>query len=438
MTYQQTLDYLVTKLPLFSKVGAAAYKKDITNTVLLCDASGNPQNKIKTIHVAGTNGKGSTSHMLAAIFQQCGYKTGLYTSPHLKDFRERIKVDGNWIEENFIISFVEKMKDISEKISPSFFELTVVMALQYFAEQKVDIAIIETGLGGRLDSTNVITPQLSIITNIGYDHMNILGDTLEKIAFEKAGIIKPNVPVVIGESLPETKNIFLEKAKQCKSEIIFAETEYIITDSFLKINELDVEVTNSASNKKEKYILDLNGIYQQKNLVTVLAAIDELNNLGYNLEKENISSALASVKKITGLHGRWDIIQMEPVIALDVAHNEDGIKQLLHQISLCKYDHLHIIFGIVKDKDADKILSLLPKDAMYYFTRSQIPRALPEDELAAKAKQFDLHGEKFSEVNEALRAAMAKAHKEDLIVVCGSVFLVGEVNLNSSSINYEP
>ena len=438
MTYQQTLDYLVTKLPLFSKVGAAAYKKDITNTVLLCDASGNPQNKIRTIHVAGTNGKGSTSHMLAAIFQQCGYKTGLYTSPHLKDFRERIKVDGNWIEENFIISFVEKMKDISEKISPSFFELTVVMALQYFAEQKVDIAIIETGLGGRLDSTNVITPVLSIITNIGYDHMNILGDTLEKIAFEKAGIIKPNVPVVIGESLPETKNIFLEKAKQCKSEIIFAETEYIITDSFLKINELDVEVIDYASNKKEKYILDLNGIYQQKNLVTVLAAIDELNNLGYNLEKENISSALASVKKMTGLHGRWDIIQMEPVIALDVAHNEDGIKQLLHQISLCKYEHLHIIFGIVKDKDADKILSLLPKDAMYYFTRSQMPRALPEDELAAKAKQFDLHGEKFSEVNEALRAAMAKAHKEDLIVVCGSVFLVGEVNLNSSSINYEP
>ena len=438
MTYQQTLDYLVTKLPLFSKVGAAAYKKDITNTVLLCDASGNPQNKIRTIHVAGTNGKGSTSHMLAAIFQQCGYKTGLYTSPHLKDFRERIKVDGNWIEENFIISFVEKMKNVSEKISPSFFELTVVMALQYFAEQKVDIAIIETGLGGRLDSTNVITPELSIITNIGYDHMNILGDTLEKIAFEKAGIIKANVPVVIGESLPETKNIFLEKAKQCKSEIIFAETEYIITDSFLKINELDVEVTNSASNKKEKYILDLNGIYQQKNLVTVLAAIDELNNLGYNLEKENISSALASVKKITGLHGRWDIIQLEPVIALDVAHNEDGIKQLLHQISLCKYEHLHIIFGIVKDKDADKILSLLPKDAMYYFTRSQIPRALPEDELAAKAKQFDLHGEKFSEVNEALKAAMAKAHKEDLIVVCGSVFVVGEVNLNSSSINYEP
>jgi dihydrofolate synthase/folylpolyglutamate synthase len=430
MTYQQTLDYLVTKLPLFSKVGAVAYKKDITNTVLLCDAAGNPQNKIKTIHIAGTNGKGSTSHMLAAIFQQCGYKTGLYTSPHLKDFRERIKIDGHWIEDKFIISFVEKIKHVSEKISPSFFELTVVMALQYFAEQKVDIAIIETGLGGRLDSTNVITPRLSIITNIGYDHMNILGDTLEKIAFEKAGIIKPNVPVVIGETLPATKNIFLEKANQCNAKIVFAEEEYLISDSVLKINELQIEVINSVSNKKEKYTLDLNGIYQQKNLVTVLSAIGELNKLGYNLGKENILTALASVKKLTGLHGRWDVIQQEPMIALDVAHNEDGIKQLLHQISLCRYKDLHIIFGIVKDKDADKILLLLPKDAMYYFTRSQIPRALPEDELADKAKRFDLHGEKFSEVNEALKAAMAKAYKEDLIVVCGSVFLVGEVEVS--------
>ena len=432
MTYQQTLDYLVTKLPLFSKVGAAAYKKDITNTVLLCESSGNPQNKIKTIHVAGTNGKGSTSHMLAAIFQQCGYKTGLYTSPHLKDFRERIKVNGEWIEEDFIVSFVEKMKAVSEEISPSFFELTVVMALQYFAEQYVDIAIIETGLGGRLDSTNVITPELSIITNIGYDHMNILGDSLEKIAFEKAGIIKQNVPVVIGESLTETKNIFLQKAKECNAEIIFAEEKFRITNSVLKNNELEVEVSGTNVGKKESYVLDLNGIYQQKNLRTVLTSVDELNKLGYNLEKENIKSALASVKKITGLHGRWDVIHQHPMIALDVAHNEDGIKQLVHQISLCNYKDLHIIFGIVKDKEADTILSLLTKNATYYFTRSQIPRALPEDELAAKAKAFDLHGENFSEVNEALKAAIAKASKEDLIVVCGSVFLVGEVDLQVS------
>jgi len=429
MTYQQTLNYLITKLPLFSKIGTAAYKKDITNTVALCKAAGDPQNKIKTIHVAGTNGKGSTSHMLAAIFQQCGYKTGLYTSPHLKDFRERIKVNGEIVEEDFIVSFVEKMKNVSEQINPSFFELTVVMALQYFQEQKVDIAIIETGLGGRLDSTNVITPELSVITNIGYDHMNILGNTLEKIAFEKAGIIKPNVPVVIGESLYETKNIFLEKAKQCNAQIVFAEDTFNISNCILKNNNLEVEVSENNTDEKEKYILDLNGIYQQKNLLTVLASVDELNKLGFNLEKENIKSALASVKKTTGLHGRWDVIQQDPMIALDVAHNEDGIKQLLHQISLCNYKNLHIIFGIVKDKDANKILSLLPENAMYYFTKAQIPRALPEDELAEKAKAYNLHGEKYAEVNKALHVARKNAGKEDLIVVCGSVFVVGEVTL---------
>src|ERR1035437_192297 len=429
MTYQQTLNYLITKLPLFSKIGTAAYKKDITNTVALCKAAGDPQNKIKTIHVAGTNGKGSTSHMLAAIFQQCSYKTGLYTSPHLKDFREIIKVNGEIVEEDFIVSFVEKMKSVSEQINPSFFELTVVMALQYFQEQKVDIAIIETGLGGRLDSTNVITPELSVITNIGYDHMNILGNTLEKIAFEKAGIIKPNVPVVIGESLYETKNIFLEKAKQCNAQIVFAEDTFNISNCILKNNNLEVEVSENNTDEKEKYILDLNGIYQQKNLLTVLASVDELNKLGFNLEKENIKSALASVKKTTGLHGRWDVIQQDPMIALDVAHNEDGIKQLLHQISLCNYKNLHIIFGIVKDKDANKILSLLPENAMYYFTKAQIPRALPEDELAEKAKTYNLHGEKYAEVNKALHVARKNAGKEDLIVVCGSVFVVGEVTL---------
>ncbi|MBA3674312.1 MAG: bifunctional folylpolyglutamate synthase/dihydrofolate synthase [Chitinophagaceae bacterium] len=433
MTYQQTLDYLITRLPLFSKIGIAAYKKDITNTVLLCKAAGDPQNKIKTIHVAGTNGKGSTSHMLAAIFQQCGYKTGLYTSPHLKDFRERIKVNGEFIEENFVISFVEKMKNISENIDPSFFELTVVMALQYFNEQKVDIAIIETGLGGRLDSTNIITPELSIITNIGYDHMNILGDTLGKIAYEKAGIIKNKIPVVIGESIPETKDIFLEKAKQCSAEIIFAEDLLMISNAVLHNKNLEVEVVeinpDSYRDQKEKYNLDLNGIYQKKNLLTVLAAINTLNKLGYKLEKENINTALSTVKKLTGLYGRWDVIHECPTIALDVAHNEDGIKQLLHQISLCKYNRLHIVFGIVKDKDSNKILSLLPKDAIYYFTKAQIPRALPENELIKKAKAHNLTGEKYSEVNQALAAAIRDADKEDLIVVCGSVYLVGEVTM---------
>ncbi len=432
MTYQQTLNYLITKLPLFSKIGAAAYKKDITNTVLLCKAAGNPQNKIKTIHVAGTNGKGSVSHMLAAIFQQSGYKTGLYTSPHLKNFRERIKVNGEMISEDFIVSFVEKIKSVSEQINPSFFELTVVMALQYFEEEKVDLAIIETGLGGRLDSTNVITPELSIITNIGYDHMNILGDTLEKIAFEKAGIIKPNVPVVIGESLPATKSIFLEKSKQSNAPIVFAEDKFNITNSVLQNNGLVVKVCEIKTQLKESYILDLNGIYQQQNLLTVLAAVDELKKQGFNLEKENIKSALVSVKRTTGLHGRWDVIQQHPMIALDVAHNEDGIKQLLHQVTLCNYKTLHIIFGIVKDKDPDKILSLLPENATYYFTKAQIPRALPEDELAEKAKAYNLFGEKYAEVNEALKAATAKASKKDLIIVCGSVFVVGEVEPSNS------
>jgi dihydrofolate synthase/folylpolyglutamate synthase len=426
MTYQQTLDYLLTKLPLFSRIGAAAYKKDITNTILLCKAAGNPQDKIKTIHVAGTNGKGSVSHMLAAVFQRSGYKTGLYTSPHLKDFRERIKVNGEFIEKKFITSFVEKMKDISEEIEPSFFELTVVMALDYFASEKTDIAIIETGLGGRLDSTNVITPLMSIITNIGYDHMNILGDTLELIAMEKAGIIKPNVPVVIGETIPQTKNIFINKAKECNAPIFFAEEKYS-TRCVLTNSTIEVKVTDKVNGGVNEFSLDLNGTYQQKNLVTVLTALDHLPDRGFQLKERDIKQALSLVKELTGLHGRWDVIQQKPMIALDVAHNADGIKQLMEQVSLCNYNHLHIVFGMVKDKDAHKILSLFPTRATYYFTRSKIPRALPENELANIAATFNLHGEKFPEVNEALNAAKAKASADDLIVVCGSVFIVGEV-----------
>ena len=435
MNYDETLDYLFSTLPMFSKTGADAYKKDITNTLILCKAADDPQNKVKTIHVAGTYGKGSVSHMMAAIFQQCGYKTGLYTSPHLKDFRERIKINGNWISEEFIISFVEKMKSKCEEVKPSFFELTVVMALQYFTEQHVEIAVIETGLGGRLDSTNVITPEISIITNIGFDHMNILGNTLEEIAFEKAGIIKLKVPVVIGESNAVTKNIFLNKATECNAKIVFADTEYKIVNSDLNDKELTIEVENSNKKNKEKYTLDLNGIYQQKNLLTVLSATDELNNLGYNLSDKNIKLALRKVKKITGLHGRWDVIHQNPVIALDVAHNEDGIKQLLYQISLCNFNKLHIVFGIVKDKNIDKILGLLPKNATYYFTKSQIPRALPIKELAEKAKTFGLMGNNYADVNTALHTALQNAFEKDLIVICGSVFLVGEVDTEKFSIN---
>ncbi len=413
---------------MFSRVGAGAYKKDITNTVLLCESIGNPQNKIKTIHIAGTNGKGSTSHMLAAIFQQCGYKTGLYTSPHLKDFRERIKIDGRMIPEDFIISFVERIKGLSETISPSFFELTVAMMLAWFEEQNTDIVIVETGLGGRLDSTNIIKPEIAVITNIGYDHMNILGNTLEEIAFEKAGIIKENIPVVIGETLPKTKPVFLSVATARNAEIIFAEEKFTITNSEIFIDRLDIELKNIKTQQIQNYTLDLNGIYQKNNLRTVVTALDVLTQKGYSFNKEKIYSALRHVKELNGLYGRWDVIQQQPIIVLDVAHNEDGIKQLLSQISVFTFKKLHVVFGIVKDKEISKILSLLPERAAYYFTKAQIPRALPEEELLAKAKDHNLHGAGYPNVNEALLSAVKNAGIQDMIVVCGSVYLVGEVD----------
>jgi dihydrofolate synthase/folylpolyglutamate synthase len=367
--------------------------------------------------------------MLAAIFQKAGYRTGLYTSPHLKDFRERIKVNGKMVSKEYVTRFVERMKQASEKIEPSFFEFTVVMALSYFEEEKTDIAIIETGLGGRLDSTNVITPVLSIITNIGLDHVNILGDTLEKIAFEKAGIIKQNIPVVIGETLPATRNIFLSKAHECNAPIIFAERSYSITKASLKNKLLEIELKNFETDEHSTYDLDLTGIYQQNNLRTVLTAINLLKDIGYDIGQEDLKIALSTTKKLTGLHGRWEIIHTDPQVILDVAHNEDGIRQILKQLSLTTYNQLHIIFGIVKDKDAGKVLSLLPKDASYYFTNAQIPRALPAGELREIAKKYDLKGEQYPDVNIALHAALDKAADTDLILVCGSVFLVGEIEL---------
>lgn len=430
MTYEQTLHYLYNKLPLYSSIGIRAYKADLKNTIALCNFLADPQNKIKTIHIAGTNGKGSTSHMLASVFQQAGYKTGLYTSPHLKDFRERIKVNGEMITKEFVVEFVKKIKSFSEEIQPSFFELTFVMALEYFAIQKTAIAIIETGLGGRLDSTNVITPELSVITNIGFDHMDILGDTLGKIAFEKAGIIKPGLPVVIGETIPETKIVFQNKAKETGSSIFFAEEKYKITSAANKGEILEVEANNFDKNKKEKYSLDLNGLYQQKNLATVLSSLDVIKNK-FPVKEEDIIVGLMNVKKLTGLHGRWDTIHKDPLIILDVAHNEDGIKNLINQINATNYNHLHIVFGIVKDKEVEKVLSHLPTSAKYYFTKAQIARGLPEQELLERARKFNLEGNSYNEVNEALKAAIGVACKDDLIIVCGSVFVVGEVELAS-------
>jgi dihydrofolate synthase/folylpolyglutamate synthase len=425
MTYPETLNYLFTKLPMFSRIGASAFKKDLTNTIRLCEALGNPQHTFKTIHIAGTNGKGSTSHMLAAILQTAGYKTGLYTSPHLKDFRERIKVDGQLCEEQFVVDFTQRIQPLIDEIEPSFFEITVTMAFDYFAKMKVDVAVIEVGLGGRFDSTNIITPELSIITNIGWDHMNMLGDTLEKIAFEKAGIIKKGIPVVIGEVIPETKQVFEERAAD--SQISYAQHERYVVGWEYEHHQLTVEVAEKKTDTHHHYQLDLPGIYQTKNLLTVLEAAHQLHLQGWRTDNATIQKALSKVKPLTGLHGRWEVIHHNPVVILDVGHNVDGMAQIKEQLELSNYQHLHIIIGMVKDKEIDAVLQLLPKQATYYFTQAQIPRALDAESLKQNAERLGLHGATFNNVNDALQNAISHSHKDDMILVCGSVFLVGEV-----------
>lgn len=413
---------------MFSRIGAAAIKKDLDNTLRLCASLGDPQKKIKSIHIAGTNGKGSVSHMIAAVLQTAGYKTGLYTSPHLKDFRERIRINGKMISKEFITNFTEKILPEIERIDPSFFEVTVAMAFDYFEENNIDIAVIETGLGGRLDSTNIILPELSIITNIGMDHMNLLGDTLEKIAFEKAGIIKENVPVVIGEILPETLPVFKKIAAERKSPLSIASQKRKATDWKWNKSVLSVEVATEHHEDHRIYHIDLPGLYQTKNLITVLEAISALQQKNWEITDAAILKGLKNAKKLTGLHGRWEIIHQNPEIVIDVAHNEDGMKQLVEQAELTNHNLLHIVIGMVKDKEIDKILSLLPPSASYYFTQASIPRALPVLELQEKANRKGLTGNYYPDVNTALEAAKEKAAKDDLILVCGSVFLAGEVN----------
>ena len=429
MNYQETINFLFTRLPMFSRIGAAAYKADITNTILLCEAVGNPQEKFKSIHIAGTNGKGSTSHMLAAILQSAGYKTGLYTSPHLKDFRERIKINGEEISEEFVVDFTERISPFIDKIEPSFFEITVAMAFEYFEKNKVDIAIIETGLGGRLDSTNIIKPEVSVITNIGMDHMNLLGNTLEAIAGEKAGIIKKGIPAIIGAVLPETEKVFTDKALQVETSITIASQQKWISDWHHDKQHLVATVANHQEDEQQQtYELDLPGIYQLKNLITVLETIKILRQKGWIIEEKFIKSGLKNVKKLTGLFGRWQILQQHPTIVLDVAHNEDGIRQIVQQLETEVYTKLHIIIGMVKDKEIETVLSLLPQSATYYFTKAQIPRALDEVVLMNLAFKYNLSGASFPNVNDALTAAKTSAGNDDLILVCGSVFIVGEVN----------
>lgn len=428
MDYSQTLDYLYTKLPMFSRIGPAAIKADLTNTLALCNALGDPHKKFKSIHIAGTNGKGSCSHMLAAVLQCAGYKTGLHTSPHLKDFRERIKVNGQMCPETFVTEFVERTKDITVQIEPSFFELTVSMAFDYFAREKVDMAIIETGLGGRLDSTNIIQPEISFITNIGWDHMNLLGDSLEKIAFEKAGIIKPKTPVVVGEVLRETRSVFEQSAAQNDALLIFAEEQRFINEWAYSHHHLQVVLADSHGHA-QGYTCDLPGVYQLKNIRGMVEVLHQLKLLGWRIEQEHILEGLANVKRLTGLHGRWEKIRETPTVILDVAHNVNGMKELVSQLEHCTYNKLYIIIGMVKDKEADAVLSLLPRSAHYYFTQATIPRALPANELTAKAVQAGLQGKTLENVNDALRDAMGHAGDEDLILICGSVFLIGEVVL---------
>lgn len=427
MTYAETIDFLFTRLPLFSRIGAAAYKKDLTNTIALCEFLDNPHQTFKTVHIAGTNGKGSVSHMLAAILQQAGYKTGLYTSPHLYDFRERIRINGEMVSKEFVIRFTDKIKPQIDTVDPSFFEITVAMAFSYFAEEQVDIAIIETGLGGRLDSTNIITPELAIITNIGWDHMNLLGDTLEKIAAEKAGIIKQNIPVVLGEVLPETEMVFRQVAAGKQAPVTIAAREWQIADWKWEKHELIVEAGNKHQQDHHLYHLDLPGIYQTKNLLTVLASCSQLRQKGWKIDDTAIQKGLQHTRKLTGLHGRWEILQRSPLVVADVAHNEDGIKQLVQQIELTPHNNLHLVVGMVKDKDLDRVLNVLPKHAHYYFTRAHIPRALPEEELLQKAELYGLKGNVYPDVNTALKKALSAAMADDLVIVCGSIFLVGEL-----------
>ncbi len=426
MTYPQTLDYLFSRLPIFQRIGAAAYKANLDNTFAICKALGNPEKKIKCVHVAGTNGKGSSSHMLAAVLQQAGYKTGLYTSPHLIDFRERIKINGKQIPKTDVVKFVEDYKTTFDSIEPSFFEWTVGLAFHYFAAQEVDIAIIEVGLGGRLDSTNVIKPECCLITNIGFDHINLLGNTLQLIAAEKAGIIKEKIPVIISQTQIEVLSVFNTKAQSLKAPISFADKQYKVISNSIKDNLLCIELHEKVKNKTQLYKLDISGLYQIKNLQGVLSCLEILKKKGFIIEDDAILKALQNVKKLTGLMGRWQTLSENPLIIADTGHNEDGIKEVLKNLERYTYKKLHIVFGVVNDKDVTSILNLLPKTATYYFCKANIPRALPEKELFDLAKQHDLRGKKFPTVSEALTEAKKQAKPTDLIFVGGSTFTVAD------------
>lgn len=423
MNYQETLEYLYNQLPVYQHVGGSAYKEGLDNSLALDTYFDHPHTQYKTIHVGGTNGKGSTSHLLAAILQQAGYKVGLYTSPHLVDFRERIRVNGKKISEQYVIDFVANHKEHYEPIHPSFFELTMMMSFCYFAELEVDIAVIEVGLGGRLDSTNIITPELSVITNISLDHTQFLGDTLEKIAHEKAGIIKPHTRVVIGEAEGEVRRIFETKAQSVDAPIVFAEDQNLIYAADKLDNGSWLFQTNAYPNLKG----ELGGLPQIKNASTVLCAIDALRKRGIHTTMQSVYTGFSLVTQLTGLMGRWQVIQQHnPRIICDTGHNVGGIKYVSEQLLSEKYDRLHIVIGMVNDKDISHVLALLPQEAVYYFTRATISRALDEKELAHKGSAFGLQGTTYHTVESAVKAALLNANPDDLVFIGGSNFVVAE------------
>lgn len=413
---------------MFLKTGSASIKMDLANTYAICSFLGDPQNKFKTIHIAGTNGKGSVSHLLSSILQEAGYRTGLYTSPHLEDFRERIRINGEMIPEKEVIDFTEKINPLIEEIEPSFFEVTVGMAFDYFAKEKVDIAVIETGLGGRLDSTNVIYPELSIITNISYDHVQILGNTLEKIASEKAGIIKKETTVVIGKTQLETTPVFQEKALVMGANIIYADQEWSTKILEQNPSKLTIEITSLINQSQYNYNCPLAGSYQQENIRTVRTAVDQLNLMGWSLDEIAIKKGISNVIDNTSLHGRWETISSSPLIILDVAHNGDGMQKMIEQLNRFKFKNLYVVVGISADKDVNEVLSLLPKDANYAFTKANLPRAMEPGQLKKIAENHELKGDVYTNVNEALSAFKERAKEGDIIVVCGSIFVVGEVD----------
>ena len=423
MNYQEAIDFMFSSLPMYQRVGKAAYKANLDNTLALDEYFGHPHKSFKTIHVAGTNGKGSVSHSLSAILQSAGYRTGLYTSPHLVDYRERIRINGEMISKDYVCDFINDNQEIIGKLKPSFFEMSVALAFKYFADMKVDVAVIEVGMGGRLDSTNIITPELSVITNISFDHTQFLGNTLPLIAGEKAGIIKPGIPVVIGQTHAETKDVFLAKAKEQNSPITFADKE-------IKVEKIKVADNHKYAeyliNNTETIKFDLFGEYQTKNLATILEAAKQLKNRGFAIDDQNISEALQNVKGLTGLHGRWEILSDSPLTICDTGHNIDGLSYVTAQLKAIKCPQLHIVLGFVNDKDVEHVMPLFPKDAKYYFTNADIPRAMPAEQVKAYGEKFGLTGEIYENVPTAYESAKKNASKNDTIFIGGSTFIVGD------------